>query len=85
MRGQVIDWGGGGQIAWGVSNSRLRTALHTMKLSPQNSFGESHSQRLVRRKALRELNALRALPVYPVFEDEKSNRLDEKLVKRRIA
>ena len=26
-----------------------------MKLSPQNSFGESHSKRLVGRKALREL------------------------------
>ena len=40
-----------------------------MKLSNHNSFGESHSWRLGR--------ALRASPVYPVFEDEKSRGSDE--------
>ena len=36
------------------------------------------------RKALRERNALWALPVYPIFEDEKSNRSDQKSVKQKI-
>ena len=65
MRGMM----GGGGVTGGGSNLRLKTALDTMKLSPQNSFGESHSQR---RKALRALNALGSLSVYPVFEHEKS-------------
>ena len=68
-----------------VVKLRLRTALHTMKLSPRNSFGEPHSLNILRLMALRELNALRALPVYPVFEDEKSNGTKEKSVKRKIA
>ena len=65
--------------------SRLRTALCNIKLSRQNKLGESHSETLVRRKALRELNALRALPVYPVFENEKSNGSNKKSVKQKIA
>ena len=32
-----------------------------------------------------KLNARWALPVYPVFKDEKSNGSDEKSVKRKIA
>ena len=36
-------------------------------------------------RPLRALNVHWALPVYPVFEDEKSNASDEKLVKRKIA
>ena len=31
-----VDWGCVGGD-WGVKLSRLRTAIHTMKLSPQNS------------------------------------------------
>ena len=54
----------------------LRSALHTINISLQNSFCESHTWRLVSWKALRELNALWALPVYPVFE-EKSNGSEE--------
>ena len=34
---------------------------------------------------LSALNARWALPVYPVFEDEKSNASDEKSVKQKIA
>ena len=55
-----------------------------MKLSPQNSFVESQSSSIVRLRALRELNARWALPVYPVFEDEKSNESDEKSVKQKL-
>ena len=33
----------------------LRTALQTMELSLKNSFGQSHTQRLARLKALRQL------------------------------
>ena len=32
-----------------------------------------------------QLNARWALPVYPVFQDEKSTRSDEKSVNRKIA
>ena len=56
-----------------------------MNLSPENSFGESHFQSLVRLKTLRARNALQAFTVYPVFEDEKSNGSDEKSVERKIA
>ena len=52
----------------GGSNS----ALHTINLRLQSSFGEMHAEGLVRGKALRALSALPFLPVYPVFEDEKS-------------
>ena len=38
LRGDGADGGGG--VTEGI---RLRTALYTMKLSPQNSFGELHS------------------------------------------
>ena len=40
--GQLIGGGGnGGVIEW--RGQRFRTALHTIKLSPQNSLGEPHS------------------------------------------
>ena len=45
-----------------------------MKLSPQNSFGEYNSLSIVRLRALRELNALWA---HPIFEDEKSNESEK--------
>ena len=48
-----------------------------MKLSPQNSVGELRSQTLVRSRALRELNDLRALLIYSVFEDKKWNVSDK--------
>ena len=65
--------GGGGVMAGGeVKLLGLGTAIHNMKLSPQNSFGELHSSSTVRLRALRELNASQALPVYLVFEREKS-------------
>ena len=40
-----VEGGGGGNggLTEGIKVLRLRTALHTLKLSPQNSFGESHS------------------------------------------
>ena len=40
---------------------------------------------LVSQKALRDVDALRALPHYPVFEDEKSEGSDEESVKQIIA
>ena len=49
-----------------------------MKWLPRNVFGDSLSWRLTRRKALRALNSLRALPVCPVFENE------VKLVRQKI-
>ena len=39
----------------------------------------------IRPMSLRALNALRALPVYPLFEDKKSNGTGKKSVKRKIA
>ena len=73
--GRGADGGGWGGGVRGVNEGvklRLRTALHTMKLS-QSSFGEWYSQSTVRLRTLREFSALRALPVYTVFEEEKSN------------
>ena len=39
--------------------------------------------RLLKRKALREFNALQALPVYPGFNDQKSNGSNKKTVKQK--
>ena len=59
---------GGVGVTEGVKFLRFRTAL----------FGESQSWCTIRLRALRELNALQALTVYQVFEDEKSNRSEKK-------
>ena len=90
--GEGVMWLGGGGGAnvggggWGVVGGQpLRTALHTISISLQNSFCESHTWRLVRRKALREVNARWALPVYPVFEDETANVSDKTSFLRIIA
>ena len=61
----------------------LRTALHTIIISPKNSFCESHTWRLVSSKALGELNAYWELPLYTVSEDEKSKKSYQKSVKRK--
>ena len=64
----------GGGVSEVVKHLRLRSAPHTMKLSPQfwliNGFSESRSQILVKRKALRAPNPFPESPVYPVFENE---------------
>ena len=79
------------RIFWSVGRPHpLKTALHTISISLQNSFCESHTWRLVSWKTLRALNAHWALPVYPVFEDKKSNvsdenRSSEKLHRKNIA
>ena len=39
MDGGVLS----GEVTEGVKFSKLRTALHNIKLSPQNSFDESHT------------------------------------------
>ena len=70
----VQGWGearwlwGGGVGGWGQPQ---RTALNTISISPQNSFCEPHTWRLVSSKSLRAINAVWALPVYPVFDDGK--------------
>ena len=85
-RGDEGGGGDGGGLDRGGSNFKdNETALHTKKLSPQNSFAEIHSYSIVRLMALRDFNALRPLPVYPVFEDKKSNGSDENYVLRKIA
>ena len=71
---------GGGNGGMGGGSTYTNCLLHHKH--KQNSFCESHTWRLVSWKALRELNARWALRV---FEDEKSNGLDEKSVKRKIA
>ena len=40
--------------------------------------------RIVIRKILRELNALRTLPVYPVFANEKSNGKTKKAIRQEV-
>ena len=81
--------GGGGGAPGGVveggSTSKKRPSHHKY-VSKTVSVNHilSRLRRLVSRKAL-ELNARWAFSVYPVFENEKSNRSDEKSVKRKIA
>ena len=81
------DWGGenSGGVLWGRGSTSTDRALHTISISLQISFSESHTWRLVSWKALRALNAHWALTLDLVFEDEKSNGWDEKSVKRKIA
>ena len=80
--GVQVDWEGADVRALGggvgsISKTRPSHYKHASK-----SFCESHTWRLVSLKALRELNAHWALPLYPVSEDEKSKGSDEKSVKR---
>ena len=84
IRGGMISGEGGGRGLWWEGHS-LGTTLHTIIISLQNSFCESHTWRLVSWKALRALTSRWALPVYPISEDKKSNLPDEKLVEREIA
>ena len=70
--GATARWGGGG------SSTSKNCSSHRKHKSPKR-FGLKQSW-----KALRALNARWALPVYPVFEDEKSKASDEKSVKRKI-
>ena len=81
--GATAPWGGGGNRGggqqWGCRQP-LRTALHNISFKSPKQFELKQS-----RKALRALNARWALPVYPVFEDEKSKASDEKSVKRKTA
>ena len=70
----------------GIGESGGKEECQTLKIRPshneclQNS-SLNHIHRLVSRKTLRELNAHRALPAYPVFEDEKSKESGKKSVK----
>ena len=63
-----------------MSTSKNRPSHHKYKYKSPRQFELKQSS-----KALITLNALWALPVYPVFEVEKSKASDEKLVKRKIA
>ena len=80
-----VGGGGGGGVGailwvqqWGCLHF-LRTALHTIRISLQNSLSWNSW------KAPRAFNARWALPFYTVFEDEKSKASDEKSVKQKIA
>ena len=81
---------GGFGFTEGVKLLRLTAALHTLKFL-KTVLANQILKKPVRREALRELqaarplDALRALHVYPVFEDEKSTGSDEKSVKQKIA
>ena len=70
--------GGGSTVGEGSSTSMNRSSHSNYKSPKQFELKQSW-------KALRALNARWALPVYPVFEDEKSKASDEKSVKRKIA
>ena len=80
--GVTSRWGGWGQVGgeqWGCRQP-LRTALHNISKVSKTVRAETELK-----GSIRTLNALWALPVYPIFEDEKSKALDEKSVKRKIA
>ena len=74
--------GGGGQVGGSTmglsSTSKKSSSQHKFKSPKQFELKQSW-------KVLRALNARWALPIYPVFEDEKSKASDEKSVKRKIA
>ena len=63
--------GWGGSIVGVSSTSKNRPSNHKHKSPKQFELKQSWN-------ALRALNARWALPVYPVFEDEKSNGSDQK-------
>ena len=69
---------GGGSTVGVSSTSKNRPSHHKFKSPKQFELKQSW-------KALRALNAHWAVPVYPVFRDEKSKASDKKLVKRKIA
>ena len=71
------DGGNSGGVG-GVPTAKNRPSHHKYKSPKQFELKQSW-------KALRALNARWALPVYPVFEDEKSKASDEKSVKWKIA
>ena len=73
----------GGDVGWG--DKFLRSVLHTISISLQNSSCESHAWKLVSSMTLKELNAYWVLPLYSVCEDEKTNRSDERSVKPKNA
>ena len=62
------------------STSKSHPSHHKYKYESPKQFQLKQSS-----KALRALNARWALPVYPVFEDEKSKASAEKLVQRKMA
>ena len=70
--------GGGSTVGVGCLQPFFRPSHHKYRSPKQFELKQS-------RKALRSLNACWALPVYPVFEDQKSKASDEKSVKRKIA
>ena len=81
----VCVCGGGSR---GVKILRLIIALHTLKLSPQNIFGELNTKRLVKRKALRKLLAHllpseRCLCIPFLRTKWRSNGSDEKSVSHK--
>ena len=76
-------------VGWGAT---ARCGVNSGVTSTSLNFPSQHKYKSPkqfelkqRRKALRALNAHWALPVYPIFEDEKSKASDEKSVKRKIA
>ena len=69
--------GGRGSTVGGGSTSKNRSSHHNYRSAKQFELKQSW-------KALRALNARWALPVYPVFEDEKSKASDKKSVKRKM-
>ena len=76
----IVGVGGSTKGGGGVSTSKNRPSHHKYKYKSPRQFELKQTW-----KALRAHNARWALPVYPVFEDEKSKASDEKLVKRKIA
>ena len=79
------DWGAGVGDEVGLWDQFPRTAIYTINIGLQNGLCKSHTWRLVSWKALRQLNAHWALPLYAVSEDEKSNGSEEKLTTPKIA
>ena len=75
---RCAGWGlGVADLGSGMGWQFLRSALHTIRISLQNNFCDSHNWRKMCWTALRCINILWALSLYPVSEDEKSNGSDK--------
>ena len=55
-----------------------------MILCPLSSFGELHLETSKTKGTAQRFNALRALPIYLVFEDEKSNGQTNNTIRQKV-
>ena len=84
--GATVGWGQQRSEGGAIGGSTVRVSSISKKRPSHNNYKSPKQFELKQSwKALRALNARWALPVYPVFVDEKSKASHEKSVKQKIA